>query len=314
MPEDKKDSESSANRKYKDRLFVDLFSDKENALSLFNAANDTNYTDIDNLEIVTLKDVLYLTMKNDLALLFHDCINLIEQQSTINPNMPLRGFIYAAKEYTEWLSKNEIDIYGTRLVKIPAPKYFVLCNANKEMPESWDEKLSKAFAHEAEGYEWTAHVLNINAGHSKKIMSRCEPLEGYATLIKKIRDHQAQGETLEKAIISAVNECIDEGVLKQYLLANKSGVTDMILTEYNEELHDRTMKDEGRAEGRAEGRVEGLAKGRAEGRAEGRIEGRVNAIVDNIRSLMKSAKWSRDEAMNALQIPQDERKTIAALI
>ena len=129
-------------------------------------------------------------------------------------------------------------------------------------------------------------MLNINAGHSKKIMSRCEPLEGYATLIKKIRDHQAQGETLEKAIINAVNECIDEGVLKQYLLANKSGVTDMILTEYNEELHDRTMKD----------------------------EGRIGVIVESIRNLMKSTKWSRDEAMNALQIPQDERKTIAALI
>ncbi|MGN0941572.1 MAG: hypothetical protein ACI4OA_07695 [Selenomonadaceae bacterium] len=76
----------------------------------------------------------------------------------------------------------------------------------------------------------------------------------------------------------------------------------MILTEYNEELHDRTMKDEGRAEGRAEGRIEG------------RAEGHISTIVDNIRSLMKSAKWSRDEAMNALQIPQDERKAIAALI
>ena len=91
-------------RKHKDRLFVNLFSYKENALSLFNAVNDTNYTDIDNLKIVTLENALYLTMKNDVAVLFHDSIDLFEQQSTINKNMPLRGFFYAAREYEEWLS------------------------------------------------------------------------------------------------------------------------------------------------------------------------------------------------------------------
>ena len=76
------------NRNQKDKLFYALFSEKENALSLYNAVSGTSYTDVENLEIVTLEDVLYLTMRNDMALCFHDDLDLFEHQSTPNPNMP----------------------------------------------------------------------------------------------------------------------------------------------------------------------------------------------------------------------------------
>lgn len=78
-------------RQYKDRLFRMIFHDREELLSLYNAVNGTEYTDASALIVMTLKDVIYLGMKNDVAFLIGCDLNLYEHQSTWNPNMPLRG-------------------------------------------------------------------------------------------------------------------------------------------------------------------------------------------------------------------------------
>ena len=62
-------------------------------------------------------------------------------------------------------------------------------------------------------------------------------------------------------------------MLKEYLLKNKSEVKLMLLTEFDEDLFIRTMKEEGREEGLEEGLREGLKKGRNEGFEKGRNEG-----------------------------------------
>ena len=232
-------------REHKDRLFCDLFSEKENALSLYNAVSGTAYTDVDALQIVTLKDVLYLTMKNDVALCFHDDLDLFEHQSSVNPNMPLRGFLYFGREYEGWLAQNQIDIYSSSLVKIPAPKYYVLYNGKATIPEYQELRLSDAFAEPSPGYEWTAHMLNINIGYNEELMQKCPPLLGFATLIQLIRDYQSAGMNLEEAIRKATDDCIERDLLKDYLLKNKGEVLDMVMTEYNEELRERTLKEEG---------------------------------------------------------------------
>ena len=202
---------ATANRKQKDRLFYALFSEKENALSLYNAVSGTAYTDVENLEIVTLEDVLYLTMRNDMALCFHDDLDLFEHQSTPNPNMPLRGFLYFAREYEGWLASHEIDIYRSTLVKIPAPRYYVMYNGKASRPDYQVLKLSDAFEEKSPGDEWTAHVYNINAGHNPWLMGKCKVLYGYSVLIDKIRNNQDSGMSLEEAIAKATDDCIREG-------------------------------------------------------------------------------------------------------
>ena len=96
-------------------------------------------------------------------------------------------------------------------------------------------------------------MYNINAGHNPELMGRCETLHGYSVLIDKIRCNQDSGMNLEDAIAKATDDCIREGFLREYLLKNKGEVRDMILTEYNEELREKTLKEEGREEGREEG-------------------------------------------------------------
>ena len=250
-------------RQHKDRLFCDLFSDKHNALSLYNAVRGTDYSDIEHLEVITLSDSVYLTMKNDLALCFHDEIDLYEQQSSINPNMPLRGFLYFAREYEAWLVKHKLDmkIYGETLVKIPAPEYYVLYNGLKKMPEKTAYRLSDAFETASPGYEWTAKVININAGHNREILDRCPTLKGYAELIALIRKHQREGSEIKTAVSAAIGECIQRGILKEYLMKQKSEAENMILTEFDQDAYEEMLRSEGEMKGRAEGRAEGETRG-----------------------------------------------------
>ena len=70
------------NRKYKDRLFRFIFSDKGNLLQLYNAINDSHYNNPDDLVITTIDDVVYMGMKNDLSFIIDDIMSLYEHQST----------------------------------------------------------------------------------------------------------------------------------------------------------------------------------------------------------------------------------------
>ena len=152
-------------REYKNNVFCDLFSEKKNALSLYNALNHTAYTDIDDLEIVTLSDVIFMQQKNDVSIMFQNELALWEHQSTLNYNMPLRGLIYFAHNIDGILKSKGITLYGKKIVKIPSPVYYVFYNGTEHAPDRQDLKLSDSFISPTEGYEWTAHMLNINAGH-----------------------------------------------------------------------------------------------------------------------------------------------------
>lgn len=76
-------------------------------------------------------------------------------------------------------------------------------------------------------------------------MERCTPLRGYSQLIENIRQNQKQGLKLEEAVNCAIDQCIEKDILKSYLLKNKGEVMSMILTEYNEKLHNKTLREEG---------------------------------------------------------------------
>lgn len=81
-----------------------LFKDKEKLLSLYNALNNSHYTDVDELEIVTLENAIYMTMKNDLAFILDCKLSLYEHQSTPNPNMPLKKQVKNGRKIVNGLS------------------------------------------------------------------------------------------------------------------------------------------------------------------------------------------------------------------
>ena len=175
----------SANRKYKDTVFRMLFSDKVNLLSLYNAINDSNYKDPNQLEIVTLENAVYMGMKNALSFLIDTSILLYEHQSTYNPNMPLRDLFYISSEYQKLVDKK--TLYSSQLQKIPAPSFIVFYNGLEREEDSWVNYLSEAFETlpDEPNLELKVITLNINEGHNPKLMEQCQTLREYAQYVAK---------------------------------------------------------------------------------------------------------------------------------
>lgn len=259
------------NRKYKDRLFCLLFGNeeyKENILSLYNALCGTSHTDVNDIQIYTIEDVIYIKMKNDVSILLDSFLYLWEQQSTYNPNMPIRGFMYFSKMYDRYITENNLNIYGKTLIKLPTPRYTVLYNGTKDMPEQMHLKLSDAFINpdDSGDFEWTATMINLNTGKNDDLLNHCRPLKDYMTLVNEIRKNN-KSMTLEDAVDSAVIYCIEHDILKDFLVKHRAEVKDMCITEFNEKV----FVDGIRAEGLAEGHSKGLA------------EGRLNEIFDSVQ-------------------------------
>lgn len=234
--------QSYTNRAYKDRLFKFIFKDKEKLLSLYNALNSSHYTNSEDIEITTLEDVIYCKMKNDVSFIIDDRLSLFEHQSTYNPNMPLRGFLYFAKHFEKYIVESDVDIYGKKLIELPTPKFVVFFNGSNMKEERKVLRLSDSFskAKDKACMELEAEVLNINYGKNKELMESCRPLMEYSYFVQKVKEYSANLER-DKAIELAVDECIQENVLKDILIKNRSEVIDMLLTEYDEEKRIRIM-------------------------------------------------------------------------
>ncbi len=271
-------SKQTHNRQYKDRLWRMIFNNKEDLLQLYNAINHTDYQNPDDLEVNTLEDVLYLSMKNDVSFLVGGTMNLYEHQSTFNPNMPLRGVFYFSRVYEGYVADNNLMIYHEKRVRLPKPKYIVFYNGTKNQPDSMELRLSDCFENtdnEAPCLECTATMLNINYGHNQELMKHCRRLEEYSIFVQCVREYIQSEPSVEDALEKAIDTCINQDVLADFLKKHRAEVTNMILTTYDKDLYEKTLKEDAREEGLMEGR----ARGREEGRVEGKEEGLESGIL-----------------------------------
>lgn len=211
----------------------------------------------------TIEDVIYLGMKNDVSFIFDAKMNLYEHQSTWNPNMPLRGLFYFAMLYKGYVTANGMDIYSERLLELPTPQYVVFYNGTKDELDKQVLRLSDSFQLDRNlpAVECITTVVNINLGKNRELMERCTTLYGYSYLVAEIRANLERNWSISEAIDEAVKTCIENGILVEYLTEHRAEVCEMIMTTYNEELHNRTLREDGRAAGRAEGRLEGRLEG-----------------------------------------------------
>ena len=255
----------SFNRQYQDRLFKAIFGREEHKdwlLSLYNALNGSSYTDPSAIEINTIEGIIYVTMKNDISFLIDSQLNLYEQQSSYNPNMPLRGLMYFAELYQKYISKQRKDIYSSALLKIPTPQFIVIYTGSTELDDVKELKLSDSFeVPDTSGrFEWTATVVNISKGHSLKLLEQCPPLRDYAVYVSRIKGNVAAGMTKEDAVNEAMEYSIEHNLLNGYFLEQKMEVLNMSLTEFDQEEYDRNRFNDGKEVGIAIGIAEGERK------------------------------------------------------
>lgn len=241
-------SETNAQRNYKDTVFRMLFREKENLLTLYNALNQTSYTDVDSLEITTLENAVYTNYKNDISFVFDFELLLYEHQSTFNPNMPLRNLLYVTSMLQD-RTKGE-NLYSRSIVWIPAPKFVVFYNGTDSQPEQRVLRLSDAFEKKQDhpALELTVIVYNVNLGHSQELLEACQLLKEYAQYVEQVRVF-AKGMPFPEAVEKAVDFCIKNEILSDFLSKNRAEAIAMSIFEYDEEKHMRSVHEEGRAEG-----------------------------------------------------------------
>ncbi len=267
---------------YKDTVFRMIFKDPGELLSLYNAVNDTHYDNPEELEVTTLENAIYMNMKNDISCILDMRMNLYEHQSTVNPNIPLRDLFYTARLYESIIIKK--DIYSSRQIMLPAPKFITFYNGVEKQPERRIMKLSDSYERKGEvNLELTVVQLNINAGYNEELKRDCPTLYEYMQYVEKVRVYK-ETMPIEKAVRKSVDECIAEGILKDFLMKNKAEAEQMSIFEYDKELHERTLREEGYEEG--------LEHGKAEGKAEDIVEllEEMGNISEDLRKRILSEK------------------------
>lgn len=230
------------------------------ALSVYNALNGTNYTNPDDIEICTLDKGVSLTVRNDAAFVVDAALSIYEHQSTVCPNMLVRNLIYYTTIISKFVKKK--NICGRTLVKIPVPKFVVFYNGDEDQPAECEMRLSDAFEKKTDNpeLELVCNVYNINFGKNQQLLEKCEVLKQYMTFVDYVKYYLSQQDDddeddLKKAINMAIDRCIEDGVLVEFLMENRSEVVKVTQMDYTFDRQIIMEREAGREEGREEGEM-----------------------------------------------------------
>ena len=277
-------SKDHAKNNYRDSLFRKYFEHPDKLAALHELLTGIPTAE-QNVEIKTLKSVLFNRLKNDISFKVGDrFIVLFEHQSTINPNMPARMLLYSAMLYRKMLSKE--SIYSKKLIPLPAPEFYVLYNGKEPWTDNSKLYLSSAFAKNQHNLELVVTVRNIRYNKDNELLQKYKPLHDYSFFVYDVEKRVASGDSLADAIRNATDYCINHNIMRDYLSANYEEVFEMMSLRWNEKDAKKYWQKEAREEGHAAGLVEGRAQGLSQGHAQGLAQGRMSATIAFIKNLI----------------------------
>ncbi len=294
-----------------------IFEDKRKLLELYNAISGKHYEDPELLEINTLENAIYMSMKNDLSFLIDARLSLYEHQSTYSPNLPLRFFFYLSDMFSGMTM--DANLYGTKKVELPAPRFVVFYNGEADQPDRQILKLSDLYTVKEEDpmLDLKVLMLNVNQGHNPELMEVCHTLWEYAEYTGRVRKY-AKEQPIAEAVERAITECIREGILKEFLEKNRREAKNVSIYEYDQEKHIRQEREEaweagekaGWEAGEKAGWEAGREAGEKTGREAGERAGQINKLQELIRKKLAKGK-TIPEIAEALE---EEEDTIRRLV
>lgn len=285
----KRNYRSNGNREYKSDVISMMLQIPEYALDVYNAMNDSVYTDPDMIQIMRLENGISLSVRNDASFFISNYLNLYEHQSTYSPNAPLRFLIYLTNLLKTTIRKR--DLYSRKRVQIATPHFAVFYNGTEKRPEKEVLKLSDAFIHHTDTpeIELTVTVYNINPNNNTQLLEKSEVLRSYMIFVNRVRenlehqkkiaqnapeyDEAAYEEELEVAINEAIDYCVKHHIMEEFFRENRNEVTKSMVLDYTWERREELIRAEEYEDGKREGYAAGISQGRAEGEKRGRAEG-----------------------------------------
>ncbi len=281
-----KNNELKPNREYKDSTFCLLFSEPKRAVELYNAITGENLPLNTELTYTTLENALYIDRNNDIGFVINNRhLVLVECQSTVNMNIPFRCLGYVSRTLENLA--DERNIYGTQLIKFPAPEFYVFYVGSAD----WSVKqlrLSEAFLEEPKenSVELVVNLVNLNYNKSTEILQRSPSLHGYSKLLFYIREEmQSNGGDLSAAIEVAVQKCIEEGLISDFLKDHSREVTGMLFKEISMEEYGEIRAREAYDIGRTEGEQAGATQEKKEIAQNLKIKGIAPEVIAEVTGL-----------------------------
>ncbi|MDE7225165.1 MAG: Rpn family recombination-promoting nuclease/putative transposase, partial [Acetatifactor sp.] len=229
----KKEEKNISNREVKDSAFTTFFGEPENASKLYAALGEEEVSPED-ITYVTLEGVLFIARKNDLAFTVKNRVLVIsEHQSTINENMPLRDLIYLGRTLEKLL--DEKNLYRRKRISVPTPEFYVFYNGDTPFPSEKILRLSEAYLEKTEHpmLELEVKVININPSSGHKLLRECRPMYEYSWFIQQIKNYLADDWSRDDAISQAVKDCLDNGIMVEFMREHGSEAVNMLYTQWN---------------------------------------------------------------------------------
>ena len=271
------EQEQEVKRTYKDSVFVTIFHEKTKLIELYNALFNTNYDESAPIDIVTIKDVLFRTLKNDVAFVLGGWfVVLVEHQSSINENMPLRDLMYISTVLKRMIDTTRL--YREKRLMIPRPEFIVFYNGTKDFPAYQELRLSDSFLGEKQKDEEDAlqlivKVYNINTEKNSEILGRCETLRQYSRFVEIMRSYREDSELTNDVIVEVLDKCKKEGILTEFLDKYGTEIVEMLFKELTREEDLEISRLDGYEEGFNSGERAGFTKGERAGFSKGERAG-----------------------------------------
>ena len=245
------------NRKYKDSVFTDLFgtdkTGKENFLALYNAlsGNDFKLKEV-SLERKVIEQALYKTFNNDVSWEINGkLIVLIEHQSTVNGNMPLRCLEYVTRIYEGIVPIKQR--YAEQVYKIPNPDFYVVYVGKKNQPLEQELRLSDAFyTKDSSKLELVVKIKNCSDSKLLPLAKSCDILRQYCRFIEIVELNFDKWHP-KRSFQKAIEQAMEEGILVDYLDRKSREVRNMLCAQYSYKMDIAVKKEEAFKEGLAEG-------------------------------------------------------------
>lgn len=242
--------EVADNRVYKDDLFRMLFKEARNFAQMYECLTN-KVLDESELELCSTVSVFDKQLRNDVAFKTKDnkLIVMIEHQSTLNDNMPLRFLLY----YVEFIKKhkkiNDLDLFSKRRVDIPQPEFYVVYNGRQMLIT---ERLTLFPTNPLnQSLDVNVKVKDIKYSNTKYMQSeKGDALQGYSYFVERTEYYKKKGHDSSTAFDLAVKDSIDNNFLTNYW--NKEGFVVMAKEMYTIEDEMRDRKKEGIEEGKKE--------------------------------------------------------------
>ncbi|MBU5471859.1 hypothetical protein KQI85_16145 [Falcatimonas sp. MSJ-15] len=167
--------------------------------------------------------------------------------------------MYYANLLSQYIKTERYGIYNKKLIPIPTPQYVVFYNGTEEYEARVKLRLSDAFINKDDSgdFEWTAVVYNLNTGKNDELLEKCRPLKEYMIFINKVREYSDdKGVDIKTAITNAIDYCIEENIMREFLIKHKAEVFSVCITEFDEKIYEAELREEAREEGRILERIE----------------------------------------------------------